>query len=271
VRNNKQLLFGIMAFGGGASGALAAEVVPFLGRTPASLVGHTALWAAIWCAFTTVAICAAGEIYNRKPFKIEPYGKALVTGAIVGLIAGGIAQAVYSAQPGLGLFKVFVLRSLCWGLLGAIFGWRLAGATPNLGVSRGVTAGAIGGILGGILFLIVSLLIQEVVGRMIGVGILGGAVGLAIVTAEALFREASLDVLWSPKERTSFTLGPSPIYIGGGDDHVYVAGLAHHAAAVVHEQGKIQYIESATGQRTDLKDGSRIKIGPLEIVVVAKG
>jgi hypothetical protein len=51
---------------------------------------------------------------------------------------------------------------------------------------------------------------------------------------------------------------------------VYVAGLPHHAAAVVHEQGKIQYIETATGRRTDLKDGSRIKIGQIEIVVVAK-
>jgi hypothetical protein len=68
----------------------------------------------------------------------------------------------------------------------------------------------------------------------------------------------------------SITLCPSPIYIGGGDDHVYVAGLPHHAAAVAHEQGKIQYIETATGRRTDLKDGSRIKIGQIEIVVVAK-
>jgi hypothetical protein len=124
--------------------------------------------------------------------------------------------------------------------------------------------------VGGIGFLIVGAYLPEVFGRMLGVGILGAMLGLSIVVVEAMFREASLDIIWAPKEQTSITLGPNPVYIGGGDDHVHVAGLPQHAAGVILEQGKIQYVDSSTGKRTDLKDGSRIKIGKIEIVIHAK-
>jgi len=177
---------------------------------------------------------------------------------------------VYSVQSEPTLFKELILRSMCWGLMGAILGWRLSAVVPNLGISRGVVGGGFGGGVGGIGFLITCSFFQETFGRMVGLGILGAALGLAITVAEVLFRQVSLEIRWAPNETTSVTLGTKPVYIGGGDDHAYVAGLPQHAASVVLEQGKIQYIDSATGKRTDLKDGSKIKIGKIDLVVRAK-
>ena len=75
------------------------------------------------------------------------------------------------------------------------------------------------------------------------------------------------DQPWVPS--TSVALGPVPVTIGGGEDHIYVAGLAPKTAGVVIEQGKIQYVDTASGRRTDLRDGSKIKIGPVEIIIHA--
>ena len=270
VRNNKQLLFALMGLAGGALGALVAEIAPDSPSSMAVSVFQVAVWSALAASFITTGLFLAGEFYNRRPVAFPILRKGLLTGLIAGGIAGGIAQAVYSVQSDPSAFKDLVLRPLCWGLMGAILGWRLSVVVPNLGTRRGVAAGGIGGVVGGIGFLIVCSILPEAFGRMVGFGILGAILGLAIVTVEALFRDASLEIIWAPKETTSITLGPKPIYIGGGDDHVHVAGLPQHAAGVVHEQGKIQYIDFSTSKRTDLKDGSRIKVGRIEVVVHAK-
>ena len=245
MRSNKHFLFGAMGFAGGAAGAVAGEIVPEFASSPVLLVLHVTIWSAVCAALITVGLFAAGEIYNRRPLSSAILRKALIGGAIAGAVAGAIAQAVYSVQPAPSLFKHVILRLFCWGLMGAILGWRLAAVVPNLGMTRGVTAGALGGAVGGIGFLVAGSVIPQAFGRMFGLGILGATLGLAIVWAEAFFREASIEITWAPKETTSVTLGPHPVYIGGGDDHVYVAGLPEHAAELVHENGKIQYIESA--------------------------
>jgi hypothetical protein len=131
-------------------------------------------------------------------------------------------------------------------------------------------AGAVGGVLGGYGFILCCALVPELLGRMLGVGLMGAALGLAIVVTELLFRHASLEVIWAPKEVTSLSLGPQPVYIGGGDDHIHVAGLPQHAASVTFDQGKIEYCDSATGKRMTLKSNSQIKIGKIEIRVWAQ-
>lgn len=131
-------------------------------------------------------------------------------------------------------------------------------------------AGALGGFLGGIGFLIASSIFAEVLGRMAGFGVLGAALGLAVVAIEEMFRTARLDVIWAPKEVTSITLGSKPVFIGGGDDHIFIDGLPQHALGVILENGKIQCIDNATGNRSDLKEGSRIQIGKVEVVVRTK-
>lgn len=270
MKNNKRLLFSVCGFAGGAAGALLAELVPNFGLGLVPLVANTTLWSAVGAALITVALFAAGEIYNRKKFSFGIYRKGVVAGVIAGAVGGFVAQAVYSFQGEPNFFNQVIFRSFCWAIMGGLLGWRLSAVVPNLGSSRGIIAGAIGGFVGGIGFLASSMIFAEVLGRMVGFGVLGAALGLAVVAIEEMFRAARLDVIWAPKEITSVTLGAKPVFIGGGDDHIFIDGLPQHALGVILENGKIQCIDNATGNRSDLKEGSRIQIGKVEVVVRTK-
>lgn len=270
MKNNKRLLFSVCGFAGGAAGALLAELVPEFGLSMVSAVAYTTLWSAVGAALVTVALFAAGEIYNRKKFSFGIYRKGMLAGVIAGAIGGFVAQAVYSFQGEPNFFNQVIFRSFCWAIMGGLLGWRLSAVVPNLGSNRGIIAGAIGGFVGGIGFLAASMILAEVLGRMVGFGVLGAALGLAVVAIEEMFRAARLDVIWAPKEITSVTLGPKPVFIGGGDDHIFINGLPQHALGVILENGKIQCIDNATGNRSDLKEGSRIQIGKVEVVVRTK-
>lgn len=119
-------------------------------------------------------------------------------------------------------------------------------------------------------FIVISALFAEVIGRALGIGILGAALGLAMVIVEALCREASLEVIWGPKEITFISLGPRPISIGGGDDNVYVHNLPPRYVTVQLIEGKIYYTDGVTGRKSELHDGNHIKIGKFEMVVHGK-
>ena len=272
MRNNRYLLFGGMGFAGGALGALAAEVVGTGKPGPMlSIVFGVALWAGVFGAVLSAGLFWAVEIYGRRPgIPWQALGKAAVSGAIAGAVAGGIGQLVFSLRMESAEMKQFLLKPACWGIAGAIIGWRLSKVIPNLDSMRGTLAGGVGGLAGGYGFIFSCALMPQLMGRMVGVGLLGAVLGLAMVVVELLFRKAVLEVVWAPKEITSVSLGPQPVYIGGGDDHIYVSGLPQHAARVTFDGGKIEYCDGATGQKTTLKSGSRIEIGKIEIHVRAQ-
>jgi hypothetical protein len=273
MRNKKHLLFAVWGFAGGGFGALLAEIVPQISGTGAAvkLIIHAALWSAAFASILTLGLFWAGETYNRRPgFPARLFRKAITSGALVGAIAGALAQAVYTFQLDSAVVREFVFKPFCWSLMGVMLGWRLSLVIPNLGLGRGVIGGALGGFVGGLGFVLSGIILPEIIGRMLGVGILGACLGLAIVAIEAIFRQASLEIIWAPKETTSVTLGTNPVYIGGGDDHIYVSGLPQHIAKVVLDHGKIQYVDIPSGKQTELKNGSQIKIGQITVRVNAK-
>ena len=272
LRHNKHLLFGGMGLLGGVVGALFAELVPMsgVGGSVMRLVGGVAVWGAVFSSGILLGLTWALEVYagHKRPSGKKIRG-AFGSGLLAGAIAAGIAQAVFMAHQFSG-FGRFFFQSGCWGLAGAILGWRLSGAIPNLGAGRATLAGLIGGGIGGMGFIVISALFAEVIGRALGIGILGAALGLAMVIVEALCREASLEVIWGPKEITFISLGPRPISIGGGDDNVYVHKLPARYVTVQLIEGKIYYTDGVTGKIRELHDGNRIKIGNLEMVVHGK-
>ena len=272
MRNNKHILYSGMGFVGGAIGAIFAELMPkTLGSSAIGAIFHTAIWSAAFTALLTLGLFSAGEIYNRRKWMSSAILRnALPAGAIAGAIAGAVAQAVYSIQMESGVARELIFKPACWGLMGGCLGWRLSSAIPNLGLGRGVVGGGIGGFFGGLAFIFTAAFLPEMLGRMVGVGLLGASLGLAIITIEALFREAFLEIIWAPKEVTYVTLGSTPVFIGGGDDHVRVVGLPQNAASVVLNQGKIQYTDKVTGKRVELKDGNKLQIGNITIVIKAK-
>ena len=272
LRHNKHLLFGGMGFLGGAIGAIVAELVPMsgAGRSVMRLVGGVAVWGAVFSSGILLGLTWALEVYagHKRPSGMK-MRDALVSGLLAGAIAAGIAQAVFMARQFTGYGGIF-FQSGCWGLAGAILGWRLSRAIPNLGAGRAALAGLIGGTIGGMGFIVMSALFTEVIGRALGIGILGAALGLAMVIVEALCREASLEVIWGPKEITFTSLGPRPISIGGGDDNVYVHSLPPRYVTVQLIDGKIYYTDGVTGRKSELHDGNHIKIGKYEMIIHGK-
>ena len=271
LRSNKPLLYLVAGAFGGAAGSVLAKFAPGGGRDASrlALIVATGIWSAISASVLTTTLFAAGEWHQRRDFRPRHIQKILLFGALAGFLSGAAAQEAYSVQIGPEWFHQLVVRTVCWALMGALLGALLSRPVPNLGLLRGLLAGALGGGIGGAGFLLVSLVLPAAIGRAVGIGILGLALGLAMIVVEKLFREASLEVIWAPNETTNFNLGAQAVTIGGGEDHVFVRGLPSRFASVAFSNGVIEYVETATGKRTPLKDGSRLQIGKLNLVIHA--
>lgn len=273
LRTNKLAVYLIGGGFGGLTGALLAE--PVILSNPSYYTGllevilYTALWFGVITSVLAAVLVIAAEWYQRRQLRPLRVVNALLFGALAGAIAGAVAEAIFQQKIGSPEFHNYVLRTFCWGLAGSLVGALLSRTVPNLGLRRGSAAGFIGGAVGGICFILVSHVLPETLGRLVGISALGVALGLAMYVVEHLFHEALLEVIWAPNETTRVTLGAQPVTIGGGEDHIFVRGLPEHVAAVVFENGQIEHIETSTGKRTPLKDGSRLQIGPLSLVVHA--
>jgi hypothetical protein len=256
---------------GGAAGSVLAEFAPGGGRNASAigLIVATGLWSAVAASVLSAALFVAGEWHQRRDLRPRRLSTILLFGALAGFLSGAVAQGAYSVQIGSPAFHAIVVRTGCWALMGALLGALLSRPVPNLGLLRGLIAGAVGGGLGGIGFLLVGQVLPDAIGRLVGIGTLGLALGLAMIVVEKLFREASLEVIWAPGETTNINLGAQAVTIGGGEDHVFVRGLPHHYASIVFTNGVIEYVESASGTHTPLKNGSRLEIGKLNLVIHA--
>jgi hypothetical protein len=274
IRANKPLLFLLAGALGGAAGSVLAENVPAAPRNAPfwQVLLVTGLWMGTTGAVLAGTLVAAGEWHQRRDFRPRQLGKVLLFGALAGLVAGAVAQAAFSIEIWSPRVHEYVIRPLCWALMGALLGLLLSRTVPNLGLWRGLLAGAVGGGVGGIGFLLVCQVLPQalqVLARMVGLGTLGLVIAAAMLVVEKLFREASLEVVWAPGETTNFNLGAQAVTIGGGEDHVFVRGLPSRFASIAFTNGVIEYVETATGKRTPLKDGSRLEIGKLNLVIHA--
>jgi hypothetical protein len=278
LRSNKWLLFATLGFLGGALGAIPGFLIHVLGEVISENVSgilgpmlKTALWMA-WCsASITLALFWAGEIYHRRPiFRTKVILQAIALGVAGGAVAGFCAQFVYSIPLGYFL-KNYVLRSLCWGIAGGLLGVAISRVIPNLGYKKGAIGGLVGGMIGGLAFILTAEAAGTlIVGHSVGLGLIGLALGLCLVSVEAIFREAAMQVIWAPNETTIVSLGPRMVTIGGGDDSIYIPSLPQRAAGITFVDGKLTYTDLQTNQTKPMRDGSRMKIGRVEIVVMAR-
>jgi uncharacterized membrane protein YeaQ/YmgE (transglycosylase-associated protein family) len=273
LRANQLALYAVAGAIGGALGSVLAELVdqvdPGYYNSRAEISFWTGLWSAVFTSVLAATLFVAVEWYQRREIKPPRAANVLLFGALAGFIAGGLAQTLYSADVGSSWFHDYVIRTLCWGLLGALVGGFLTRPIPNLSLQRGLAAGFIGGAVGGIFFLQVSSVLPEVLGRVVGIAALGLALGLAMYAAENLFREASIEIIWAPNETSRVGLGGQPVSIGGGEDHIFVRGLPPHVSTIEFNNGHIEHVETANGKRTPLQDGSRLRIGSVYLVVHA--
>jgi hypothetical protein len=143
-------------------------------------------------------------------------------GALAGFAAGAIAQGLYSE-----IGPTEVLRVICWGIAGGLLGFSLSFRIPNLTRRRGFGGGFAGGFLGGIVFIGIGAVGSPGFGRLLGIAAIGFAIGLMIVFADAVFREAWLEVRYGPHEARTVTLGPEPVQVGSDvSSEVYLPNVA---------------------------------------------
>lgn len=188
------------------------------------------------------------------------------TGATLQIISNGLREST-PEQPADNVAIVIVAT---WILVATLLGVLLTRNLPNLAATRGLAAGFFAGL--------VSLLVAgATVAAGFGTGIayfvgsitLGGALGWGLSVAETRFRDAMLQVNWAPNDKTYVGLGPSPVRVGGGRDHIFIPGAPPQISAITMSNGRIEHIETASGKKTRLRDGNRIRINGLTMVVLA--
>jgi hypothetical protein len=106
-----------------------------------------------------------------------------------------------------------------------------------------------------------------------GSAAVGFFIGLMLVVAEAMLREAWLDIGYGPKETRSVSLGTEPVSIGGdiGACTVYARNAPPVAFRYRLDQGRVTCEEVAKGNVATVQPGSSRVIGNLTVTVRAAG
>mgnify|MGYP006279261447 CR=1 FL=1 len=274
-RSNKTAFFALAGFTGGFFGDLLTEPFAVNDRTArdfSAILLRTGFWVAGMVGMLSPALALAGAHYNRRQLSARVAVKMATLGSVGGAVSGVSIQCLYTAGFMMGLepktATAELFRCAAWGLMGGMVGGLLARTVPNLKWWRAVSAGLVGGAVGCAGFLAVCAILPDVFGRLLGVSVMGLAIGLSIVVAEKLAREASVEVIWAPNEITTANLGERPVFIGGGrEDDVFVRAFPARHAAITLKQGRVEYLEAASGRQATLKNGSRLEIGKVTLVI----
>lgn len=189
----------------------------------------------------------------------------------IGALIGGIAQIIYFIIQG---FSGEFGRIICWGIAGSGLGISISKIIPNYPLNKGKYAGFIGGILGGLFFSLVSSSGIPMFGRLIGTAIIGFFIGLLISVFEQLYREAWITLKWAENEFTNISLGNKPIYIGSGaKSDIYLPVEKNYpstTAIISFSNGKVKIDDKLSGKTTELKNGSKINLGFVELIINTK-
>jgi Ca-activated chloride channel family protein len=260
----------------GAIGALLSEILNefiFDNNIESHSFIENFIEVSIWIGLIAIGITLALLIKNYKDLNKElKYNVELrnlvIKHVLYGAMIGGIAQIVYSIIVD---FSGELGRILCWGIAGAGLGFNVAKIIPNYPENKGRIAGFVGGIIGGILFVIFSDLFNSVLGRFFGVASIGFFIGLLISVFEQLYRKAWIKLKWSENEFSSITLGSKPIVIGSGaKSDIYLPRDKNYpstTAIITFINGRITIDDKLSNKQTELRDGSVINLGFVELII----
>lgn len=189
----------------------------------------------------------------------------------IGALIGGLAQIIYFFIQG---FSGEIGRILCWGIAGGGLGISISKIIPNYPINKGKIAGFIGGIIGGLFFVLLSSMGSSVIGRLVGISIIGFFIGLLISVFEQLYREAWITLKWAENEYTNISLGDKPVYIGSGaKSDIYLPVEKNYpstTAIITFNNSKVIIDDKLSGKKTELRNGSRIKLGFVELIINTK-
>jgi len=265
LSGNKLALFALAGFLGGALGWLPNELWHDDKASVAqiSVVLRLAIHGLLPGAGITVMIALAQHLHLRKPIDGNKLRRVALQGAAAGAIAFALAQFLYNFELwGHQGFKHTVARMAGWGVEGGILGFAITRIVPGMSRQQAAVGGLLGGIVGCALFLSLGELGSAGwLMRFIGMGVLGCGIGIALSLVERIARRASVEVLWTPGQTSTITLGSEPITLGGGQDDLFIRGLPARFATLTRTDDHVDYRESTSGHTMTLRDGSRIRPG----------
>lgn len=273
----KTLIFGLA----GAIGALVGDGISELFVNIES-TGFmiSLLQVTLWTGFISLGISLGLLISQNIYFKKSMFSKEVINagirGVLIGAFAGGFAQVVFSFTSSISETVEISSRIICWGIFGLGTGWGISLFVPNYPKKTAMIAGFLGGVIGGAAFRVTFIFtfLPIIMGRLIGVAILGLFIGLMISYIEELLREAWLTVSWSKDEKVFISLGTKPIVIGSSSEaDIYLPKEKNYpliTAIIKIENSKVVIENKINNQRTELRNGSKIGLGVIEVIVNTK-
>jgi hypothetical protein len=257
-------------------GGLAVAISQFALRTTEFVIKSESLTSAlvtglglgIFASTLGTALFLGMRRYKRQAVERISVSAIAISGFLSGAICGGIAQLVVNgitdSHEGAGPIVITAASILVGTLLGIILSRNVTNLPPMRGLVAGLAAGLISGLTSAAA---VGWGIAAAGSYLLGFAALGAALGFGMAIVDKHFRDAVIEVEWEPHETTRVGLGSKPIRIGGGRDHIVIAGAPPHLSSISIRDGEIEHVETATGKRTELKDGSRLRVGGLNMVV----
>lgn len=274
----KTLIFGLAGALGSLAGDGVTEYFSIIGGREEITFYTNLLDMSIWTGMISlgiaVALIIAQNIYFKKSIFSKSMIKAGLRGILTGAIAGGIAQIAFGLTARISIPVEITSRIICWGIFGLGTGWGVSLFVPNYPKKTAMIAGFIGGAMGGAAFRFSFGLLPELAGRLLGVAIVGFFIGLMISYIEELLREAWLTVVWGKEEKTLITLGRKPIVLGSSSEaDIYLPKEKNYppiTAIIKLDKAKVIIENKINNQRTELRNGSKIGLGTIEVIVNTK-
>jgi len=263
-------LFALWGALGGGVGSLVGEI-EILGTHKSSLIVkifEVGIWFGIIGSLISVSLLIASFQYSNKGIQLkQALAKGLWIGFLAGAIAGAISQCIFAI-----LGSTEFLRIICWAIAGGLLGFGLSFRIPNLGKSRGLGGGLVGGFLGCILFDLVGMSLgvaAEAGARLVGIAAIGLCIGIMIVVAETVFREAWLEISYNSREKRTVTLGAEPISIGSNSQlcSVFVPNFAPVVYRYLLKDGSIVCQDIVSNTTLYLEPGASQLLGGVTIKV----
>lgn len=234
-------------------------------------VRQAALWACLIAIGIGLLLVAGQNRYlRRKTLSVKEGSLAGAGGIVTGVLAGASSQTLFFFLSGIPEAAT-AGRVASWLLLGCGAGVGLSYFVPNLGRRRAAIGGTLGGVVAAYSFLTVVPTLGDTGGRLLAAAILGLFTGMMLVLVEAVSRKAWLVVHWGKNERSTVSLGATPIVIGNsGSAHVCLSWDPEAPAVmarVSHADGVVRIEDPTSGKSKVMKNGDKVAFGQVLVEV----
>ena len=224
----------------------------------------------VFAASLGLALFIAMQWHHHRALDAQSAMKVVGLSFLAGAISGGLAQALHNVLSKSDEPPSWVIHAASWILLGALLGAVLSLSATPISLLSAIGAGLLSGVIAGVVGWAASgLEISPTAKSITSLTVFGATLGMLMSLVQGRGRAATVEVHWSPENTTTVELGGRPVTVGGGADDIFLRGAPPRVSTIAVEDGVIEHVETSTGRRTALKDGSRLRIGGVIMVVHA--